>query len=356
MGRAFRPVSVSIIMPVRNEAKHIGQCLRAILAQDYPSELIEIIIADGLSTDDTRAIIAKLAADHPETRIAVLDNPLRIAPSALNLAIARSTGDVILRIDGHTFIASDYVSQCVAALQTSGADNVGGGTEPICQGRFGEAVSLATGTSFGVGHGRWRLAPQEQWVDTVYLGAWPRRVFEEIGLFDEEQVRNQDDEFNYRLREHGGSVLMSPHVKSSYYNRSTPRSLWRQYYQYGYWKVRVMQKHPSQMRARQFIPPLFVLTLLLAAALAPFTSTGLWMLVLVAGCYAAANIIASVWAGRNAGLAMLPSLMAAFAILHVSYGSGFLVGLAHFWNRWGQHGRVKRLAAGPDRPASAECL
>jgi len=356
MGRAFRPVSVSIIMPVRNEAKHIGQCLRAILAQDYPSELIEIIIADGLSTDDTRAIIAKLAADHPETRIVVLDNPLRIAPSALNLAIARSMGDVILRIDGHTFIASDYVSQCVAALQTSGADNVGGGTEPICHGRFGEAVSLATGTSFGVGHGRWRLAPQEQWVDTVYLGAWPRRVFEEIGLFDEEQVRNQDDEFNYRLREHGGSVLMSPHVKSSYYNRSTPRSLWRQYYQYGYWKVRVMQKHPNQMRARQFIPPLFVLTLLLAAALAPFTSTGLWMLVLVAGCYAVANIIASVWAGRNAGFAMLPSLMAAFAILHVSYGSGFLIGLAHFWNRWGQHGRVKRLAAGPDRPASAECL
>jgi glycosyltransferase involved in cell wall biosynthesis len=353
--KAFRPVSVSIIMPVRNEAKHIDQCLGAILAQDYPPELMEIIIADGMSTDDTRTIIGQLAADHPAIRIVVLDNPLRIAPSALNLAIAQSTGDVILRVDGHTFIAPDYVSQCIAALQTSGADNVGGGTEPICHGRFGEAISLATGTSFGVGHGRWRHASQERWVDTVYLGAWPRHVFEQIGLFDEEQVRNQDDEFNYRLREHGGSVLMSPHVKSSYYNRSTPLSLWRQYFQYGYWKVRVMQKHPGQMRVRQFIPPLFVATLLLAAVLAPFTSFGLWMLILTASCYTAANIGASVWTGRKASIAMLPLLMTAFAILHVSYGLGFLLGLVRFWNCWGQHGRIMRLIPGHDASASIEC-
>lgn len=354
--RAFRPVSISIIMPVRNEAKHIEQCLGAILAQDYPPDLMEVIIADGLSTDDTRAIIRRLAAEHPAVRIIVLDNPLKIAPSALNLAIARSTGDVIIRVDGHTFIAPDYVSQCIAALQASGADNVGGGTEPICQGRFGEAVSLATGTSFGVGHGRWRHASQEKWVDTVYLGAWPRRVFERIGLFDEEQVRNQDDEFNYRLREQGGSVLISPYVRSSYYNRSTPRSLWRQYYQYGFWKVRVMQKHPSQMRVRQFIPPLFVATLLFTAALAPFTSVGLWTLLLTAGCYLAANLGAAVWTGRKAGLTMLPLLMTAFAILHVSYGLGFLAGLIRFWNCWGRHGDIKRLAPNHHAPASVDCL
>jgi hypothetical protein len=170
------------------------------------------------------------------------------------------------------------------------------------------------------------------------MGAWPRSVFEQVGLFDEEQVRNQDDEFNYRLLSHGGKILLSPQIKSKYYNRSTPRSVWWQYFQYGYWKVRVMQKHPRQMRPRQFVPPLFVAALLVSLAVAPFSALGGWALTLAGGSYAAANLVASAITFANGEgrrnwrtLALLP---VTFALLHVAYGLGFLTGLLRFWNRW----------------------
>jgi GT2 family glycosyltransferase len=178
------------------------------------------------------------------------------------------------------------------------------------------------------------------------MGAWPRRVFEQIGLFDEEQVRNQDDEFNYRLLEQGGRILLSPHIKSHYYNRSSMRSLWKQYYQYGYWKVRVMQKHRSKMRPRQFAPPLFAASLLLTAGLAPFSVLGRWGLLGVAGSYLAANLTASAITARRSDWRLFPLLTIAFAILHLSYGFGFLRGLVAFRSRWDDRGQWKQLAPG----------
>ena len=169
-------------------------------------------------------------------------------------------------------------------------------------------------------------------------GRRPRQVFDRIGPFDEEQVRNQDDEFNYRLLERSGKILLSPKIRSRYYTRSKPASLWRQYYQYGYWKVRVMQKHPGQMRPRQFVPALFVATLLLTFALAPFATIGRWGVALALCSYAAANAVASALAVRSANWRLAPLVALAFVILHVSYGLGFLVGLARFWNRWRDRG------------------
>lgn len=336
---ACKPVPVSVIMPIRNEVNFIAQSLNAVLTQDYPHELLEVLIADGLSVDGTRQVVARLAEAHPDIRVVVIENPGRIVPAGFNLALARAHGEVIVRVDGHTIVAPNYVFACVAALQSSGADNVGGRMEAIGQNRFGEAVSLATSTPFGVGGGRFHYSEREEWVDTVYMGAWPSQVFERIGMFDEEQVRNQDDEFNYRLLERNGRILLSPTIKSRYYTRSTPRSLWRQYYQYGYWKVRVMQKHPEQMRARQSVPPLFAATLLLTLGLAPFTAAGRWGLALTVGCYTAANVAASAVTARRADWRLLPLLMLSFAILHLSYGLGFLMGLAKFWNRWKDRGQ-----------------
>jgi len=332
-------------MPIRNEANFVERSLGAVLAQDYPHELLEVLIADGLSTDGTKEVIARVAKFHPDVHLVVIENPDRIVPTGFNLALARARGKVIIRVDGHTIIDRDYVRQSVAALQMSGADCVGGRMEPVSENRFGKAVALATSTRFGVGGARFHYSEREEWVDTVYMGAWPRRVFEDIGLFDEEQVRNQDDEFSYRILECNGRILLSPNIKSRYYSRSTPRSLWRQYYQYGFWKVRVMQKHPAQMRPRQFVPPLFAATLLMTAALAPFATLGRWGTGLVVTSYAVTNLVASAaaLAKRRADWRLLPLLMSAFAMLHLSYGLGFLTGLTKFWNRWADRGRWKPL-------------
>lgn len=327
------PPLVSIILPVRNESGYIGQGLQAILAQDYPSDRMEILIADGMSTDNTRPIIQELAALHPEIPIKIIDNPGKVVPTGMNLALRQAKGGIIIRVDGHTIIAPDYVRRCVEALQNSDAENVGGRMNAVGLNFFGKAVALATSTPFGIGNGRFHYSDQEEWVDTVYMGAWPRAVFDKIGVFDEELVRNQDDEFNYRLRAAGGRVLLSPMIKSEYTVRGTPGQLWRQYYQYGFWKVRVLQKHPLQMSLRQFVPPSFVLALMLSLwffLFAKFDFLGL----IVPAMYLAANPLASLWTAARRGWKYFPMLPIVFAILHLSYGTGFLVGLVKFWNRW----------------------
>jgi GT2 family glycosyltransferase len=199
---------------------------------------------------------------------------------------------------------------------------------------FGRAVAAATSSRFGVGGARFHYSDREEWVDTVYLGAWRREVFSRIGTFDEEMVRNQDDEFNYRLRASGGRILLSPQIKSRYYNRSTPLALWKQYFQYGFWKVRVLQKHPRQMQLRQFAPPLFVLMLLSLLA-ATMISKAAWLIGLgfLSG-YAITNLLASLGAARRTKWRLMLLLPSAFSVMHFSYGFGFVFGLVRFWSRW----------------------
>lgn len=328
--------TVTVIMPVRNEGAFVERSLAAVLAQDYPRDRMEILIADGISTDGTRDVVASLARRYPKVSLTLLDNAGRLVASGMNLALISAKGDVIVRVDGHTVIAPDYVRECVEALQRSCAHNVGGRMEAVSESWFGQAVALATCSRFGVGGARFHYSDKEEWVDTVYMGAWPREVFERIGLFDEEQVRNQDDEFNYRLLSHGGKILLSPRIKSKYYNRSSLRSLWRQYFQYGYWKVRVMQKHPRQMRLRQFVPALFVVAVTVALILLLFSFVGKYLALLLANSYVIANLTASVIVTRSKGWRLLPLVPIAFSILHFGYGCGFLLGLVRFWNRWGK--------------------
>jgi len=211
---------VSILIPIYNESTHIERCLRAVLAQDYPQDQIEILIADGMSTDNTHEIIRKYQKTHPNVQM--LDNPGKIVPTGMNIALQQALGDFIIRVDGHTVIASDYVSNCVETLQRTNADNVGGCMTATGTTLFGEAVAIATSTPFGIGGGRFHYSNKEEWIDSVYMGAWKRSVFKKIGLFDEELVRDQDDEFNYRLRAVGGKILLSPKIKSIYTVRSNP--------------------------------------------------------------------------------------------------------------------------------------
>ncbi len=327
---------VSVIMPIRNEAAFIERSLGAVLAQDYPHDRMEVLVADGMSTDGTRAVVERLVAQHADIPVHLVDNPGQIVPTGFNAALARARGDVIVRVDGHTIVAPNYVRECVAAIERSGADNVGGPMRAVGTTAFGQAVALATSSPFGVGGARFHYSDREEWVDTVYMGAWPRRVFENLGGFDPELVRNQDDEFNYRLRAHGGRILLSPRIRSQYYNRTSTRSLWRQYYQYGFYKVRVLQKHPRQMRVRQFVPPAFVAAILGGALLSPLSKKirAVWQLVVIA--YTGANLAVSWRIARKHGWTHIWRLPVVFAILHFSYGLGFLHGLIHFRGRWKQ--------------------
>lgn len=249
-------------------------------------------------------------------------------------------------MDGHTIIAPDYVSECVMALASSGADNVGGRMDAEGSGPVAEAIALVTSSPFGVGDAKFHYASGQHWVDTVYLGAWPRSVFDRIGPFDAEMVRNQDDEFNYRLSRANGRILLTDRIRSRYYSRATLRKLFRQYRQYGFWKVRVLQKHPRQMRARQFVPPVFAAAVAGGALLAPVSPLVRRVWTAVVGSYALVTLVASVSIARRAGWRHLPVLPVAFAAVHLGYGGGFLAGLVRFRRQWGD-----RTAPTPDTPA-----
>ena len=325
---------VSVVMPIRNEAGFIANSLSAVLTQDYPTDRLEVVVADGLSSDATREIVRSFQEKHANLRL--VDNPGQIAPTGLNVAITQARGEIIVRVDGHCVIARDYVRRCVQHLLNDGVDGVGGPLETIGETFIAQVVATAMSSTFGVGNSAFRTVTRKTMLtDTVAFPAYTRAIIARAGLFDEELVRNQDDEYNYRLRKVGAKILLAADVHARYYSRSSLRSLWRQYFQYGYWKVRVLQKHTLQMRARQFAPPLFVAALLASLLLAPFVTMGGWVLGLVAVPYLLANVAASALAARNGKWRLLPLLPLAFATLHLAYGAGFLSGLVRFWNRWG---------------------
>ncbi len=326
--------SVSVIMPVRNEASFIRLSVGSVLAQDYPGDELEVIIADGMSTDETRTIVASMQAEHPNIRL--IDNPGRKVSTGLNAAITHATGEVIIRVDGHCTIAPDYVRRCVEHIERDGVDCVGGKIHTIGRTTLGEVIAEATSSRFGVGNSAFRTSNDSTKLsDTVPFPAYTRAIIEKAGPYDEELVRNQDDEYNYRLRKLGARILLASDIFSTYYCRSSLRSLWRQYFEYGYWKVRVMQKHPRQMRWRQFVPPVFVGTVILFILLLPVWLPVELPLLVVAGTYLAANIIASFVIAMRSKWKLFPFLPAAFCAIHSAFGYGFLVGMVKFRNRWG---------------------
>ena len=334
-----KPVrAVSVLMPVRNEADFVERSLSAVLSQDYPQEKLEILVIDGMSTDGTRGIVESVADRQTSPVVKLIDNPGKIVSTGLNVGLEHALGEVIVRVDGHCEIEKGYLLACVDRLSVAGSTlrAVGGSIETIGSTLFGEAAAAAMSSRFGVGGSTFRVgAERDRSVDTVPFPAYTRATLEAAGPFDEELVRNQDDEHNFRIRSLEGSVLLSPSVRSRYHARTSWTRLWRQYFQYGLWKVRVLQKHPRQMSARQFAPPFFVAALLAGGILWALRSDWWWPLALIAGSYAAANLVATVAVSLGRGLRFLPLLPVVYATLHLSYGLGFLVGLLKFWNRWG---------------------
>src|SRR5215510_12057455 len=318
----------SIIVPCRNERDHIESCLRSILAQKPPTGGFEIVVADGMSDDGTREILKRLRDEYPSLRI--IDNPQRIVSSALNEAIKAARGDIIIRMDAHTEYASDYVRECIKVLRETQADNVGGPWRAKGNGVIGGAIAAAFQCPFAVGGARGHDPGYEGIVDTVYLGCWPRDVFDRVGLFDEELVRNQDDEFNLRLTRAGGKIWQSPRIKSWYHPRESLGALFRQQIQYGYWKVRVIQKHRIPASVRHLVPCVFVLLSCALPLLGLEWRPALWVWLIMMASYAGCNFAASTLAARRFGAKFLLIFPIVFSFYHVAYGYGFLRGFCDF--------------------------
>ena len=321
---------VSVVLPCRNEARFIGPCIDSFLATEYPQDLLELLVVDGCSNDATREVVQRYAQRYSFIRL--LDNPQRIVPTALNIGIRASGGEIIVRMDAHVVYPPDYIPKLVRALQTTDADNVGGRmlTVPTTRAPMAEAIAMALSHPFGVGNSWFRIGTAEpRYVDTVPFGCWRRELFERIGLFDEDLVRNQDEELNYRLSAAGGRILLLPDVVSYYYARESPRLAARMLYQYGYFKPLVAKKIGRFMTMRQLVPAAFVLALALGAGLV-IARPALWplpgALLLI---YLAAMLVSSVGAIRERGWRRGLAMAGVFPVLHVAYGYGFLHGL---WN------------------------
>jgi glycosyltransferase involved in cell wall biosynthesis len=322
---------VSVIMPCREEEIYIAKALTSILANDYPQDYLEVLVVDGMSTDGTRKIVAEYAREHQFIKL--LDNPKRITPAALNIGIAQARGDIIIRVDAHSTYPPDYLSSLVAWQEKTGADNVGGMWRILSGSNttMARAIALALAQPFGAGNAYYRIgASAPRWVDTVPFGCYPREVFSRIGTFDEELVRNQDDEFNLRLRKNGGRTLLIPEIVVDYYARESLVKLWRMYYQYGYFKPLVARKLGLVLGLRQLLPPLLVFSLALSFLLGlmfPVLRTFGFLILLA---YVLADVTFAWVAGQGQGPAVIGFLALVFPTLHFSYGLGFLKGLIDF--------------------------
>jgi glycosyltransferase involved in cell wall biosynthesis len=320
------PSLVSVVVPCYNEQATIRTLLEAVYTQTYPRQNIEVIIADGRSSDQTRAEIAAFRSLHHDLQVSVVDNREQTIPAGLNRAILASQGEYIVRLDAHSAPYPDYVSRCVDALAAGLGDNVGGVWE-ICPGGKdwqARAIAAAAAHPLGVGDARYRLGGSPQAVDTVPFGAFRRALVDRVGLFDENLLTNEDYEFNVRVRRAGGKVWFDPAIRSTYYARSSFIALAQQYWRYGYWKARMLRRYPETFRWRQ-LAGAFILSFLVLVVLGLFFSWAWWLLALEVTLYSLALLGAGVQVARRAGdFALILGVPLAIATMHFAWGSAFL--------------------------------
>lgn len=281
-----------------------------------------------MSEDGTREVVQTIAQQ--DSRVRLLDNPLGIVPSAMNIGVLTARGQIIVRMDAHSEYASDYVHQCIEVMQSTGADNVGGPHRAKGNSYLQRAIAAAHHSSFAAGGALSHNLNYEGYVDTVIYGCWRKDTLTRIGLFDEDLVRNQDDELNFRLTRAGGKIWQSPAIRSWYWPRSSLKGLFRQYFQYGYWKARVIQKHKFPASWRHMVPAAMLVVLMANLALSPFYHSASVFLGIMTLAYISANLIASLIAARHNGWELLPLFPLIFACFHLAYGLGFLRGVIDF--------------------------
>jgi succinoglycan biosynthesis protein ExoA len=319
---------VSIVVPCFNEQATISLLLNAIYCQTYPLMSMEVILADGMSTDRTREEIRAFNQSHSDLRIQVVDNPRRNIPAALNCALAQACGEFVVRLDAHAMPYPEYIERCVASLAAGKGENVGGVWE-IRAGSdrwVSEAIAVAASHPLGVGDALYRFTTHAGYVDTVPFGAFRRSTFEKVGKFDETLLTNEDYEFNARLRQSGGKVWLDPAIRSVYFARADLNALARQYFRYGFWKWRMLRRYPDTLRWRQALPPMFVLSLIFLLAASIWFAPARWLLTAEIVFYLAALVAGTARAAllRKKDPRLLTGVPAAIATMHISWGAGFL--------------------------------
>jgi cellulose synthase/poly-beta-1,6-N-acetylglucosamine synthase-like glycosyltransferase len=328
---------VTIAMPAYNEERYIEACIASVQAQDYPADRIEILVADGRSTDKTRELLAAMSVRDP--RIKMIDNPEKLQAAGLGHIVKAATGDVIVRMDVHAEYAPDYVRKCVETLEKTGADNVGGAQRAMARSPFQQALCAALTSPLGVGGAKYRSAEAEGFVDTVFLGAFRRKIFETIGLWDPGAITNEDAELNQRILDSGGQIYLSPEIVVHYFPRESLKTLAKQYFKYGVGRARTLLKLGRFPTVRPLLPFGFVTGAAALLAIPP-----LWPVAPFAfGAYALATGAEAIRVGHQLGPAGIATVWAIFPTLHASHGVGFASGLLKYLRK-------------PDWPASPELL
>jgi glycosyltransferase involved in cell wall biosynthesis len=316
---------LTIIVPVRNEADHIRECLDTIL-RDAPREGIEVLVVDGMSDDGTAERVEEVALR--DRRVRLLRNEKRFVPRALNIGLAAARGRYIGRVDGHCRVERGYFQTCIDILEESGCECAGGVL--INEGRTarGRAIASAMSSRIAVGNASFRTGTSRETkeVDTLAFGIYRKEVFQSVGTFDEELVRNQDDEFNFRVVRSGGRILLTSATRIRYFARDSLRHLARQYFQYGYWKIKVIKKHGRIAAWRHLVPPTFILVLALLLILSPFSTTALLGLAAILVFYLLVLGLESARLSSRTGSRGL-LILSAIAAIHFSYGWGILSSL-----------------------------
>lgn len=319
----------SVVVPTRNESRTIEKCLAAIVGQDYPGRL-EVLVVDGGSTDDTRERVARVA-EGSAVPIRLLDNPGRVVPAALNVALTAAQGEFLVRVDGHSVPAEDYVRRCVEGNLEHAAALAGGWVRATGDGAVSRAVAAAFGSPFSMGNAAsWNPPTGPRDVASVPCGSYRLDALRAIGGFDEGQHANQDYEANYRLRRAGERIVLLPDVHFDYIPRSSFRALARQFGRYGYFKARMMTKHPASVRPRHLVPAAGLLGVTVVAAAAIFLDVARVGLLVAAVAYAAGLLVATVSAGRwldSPARLLLPPVL---ATMHLAWGAGNIAGLLRF--------------------------
>jgi len=317
---------VTVGIPCLNEEDFIEDVVERVLGQDYPADRMEVLVADGGSTDRTLEILAALERRDP--RVHCIPNPGKIQAAGMNEIIRRAKGEVLVRLDAHADYADDYIASCVRVLEATGADNVGGAARSLAKNWFQKALCAALDSPMGVGGSKYRNADNEGWVESVFNGAFRRRVFERAGMYDPGAITNEDAELNQRILECGGKIYLSRDIVAYYFPRNSYSGLARQYFKYGKGRARTLLKHGSLPSVRPLIPFLSTvggLGLIATRRRQPFTIPAFALYALCTG-------IEAVRVGRKVGWWGIPVVWTIFPVLHVSHGLGMAVGLMHYRN------------------------
>ena len=314
--------TVSVVIPMRNEEKYIGKCLDSLLVQEWDGGPFEVVVVNGDSEDRSKQIVERMMPTFP--RLKLLENPRRITPISLNIGVKAATGDVIIILGAHSYVAKDFVSRNLHFLDTMAVDCVGGSIAPVGDTYQGEAIALAMSSPIGVGNAFYRYSKVQRLVDTVQFGAYRREIFFRVGYFDEELVRNQDFELNHRIVSTGGRILLAPQVHGYYVVRSSIPKLFKQYFDYGFWKTKVISKEVGAFRLRYQIPPIFIVTLAVTGLLGLFMPMMWSFFQGIVILYAGLVLFTSLRISLKSGLKYLPVLPFAFITLHFGFGLGLI--------------------------------